>query len=111
LNDLEELMCEKRAKGVNSVAQGEGFHQCLQIFIIRYADDHVIVSQNKADLQNSLDSFGKYCLQWKLTVNVSKIKILLMVTRKKNYIIKSLINGQELLKVNEYKYLGIQYVS
>lgn len=110
LNDLEEFLCEKRAKGVNSVAQCEGFYQFLQIFIILYADDTVIVSENETDLQNSLNIFEKYCLKWKLTVNVSKTKILLVGTRKKNYNIKFLFNGQELEIVNEYKYLGI-YVS
>ena len=44
-----------------------------------FADDTVIFGNSKEDLQLSLNVFGKYCDDWKLTVNISKTKVMVFL--------------------------------
>lgn len=42
-----------------------------------YADDlHVVLSDDQKGLQNKLDILNKYCKDWCLEINTSKIKLL-----------------------------------
>lgn len=65
-------------------------HIYMKLCILLYADDTVIFSDNQEDLQNALNVFKKYCDTWKLTVNVSKTKVMLIV--KVNQKIKNNMN-------------------
>ena len=47
----------------------------LKLFVIMYADDTVIMSETKEDLQKQLNVFSEYCKYWQLKVNVEKNKI------------------------------------
>ena len=38
----------------------------LKLFVILYADDTVIMSETKEDLQKQLDVFSEYCKFWQL---------------------------------------------
>ena len=49
----------------------------LNIFLLLYADDTVIFSDNELDMQQALNVFEKYCSEWKLTVNTAKTKIMI----------------------------------
>ena len=40
-----------------------------------YADDCVIMAESAEELQNALNEFQMYCVEWKLKVNVDKTKI------------------------------------
>ena len=48
-----------------------------KLFVILYADDTVILSENKDGLQKALDIFESYCEIWKLQVNVNKTKVMI----------------------------------
>jgi hypothetical protein len=48
-----------------------------KLFVILYADDTVILSENKDGLQKALDIFESYCEIWKLQVNVNKTKVMM----------------------------------
>ena len=52
----------------------------LKLFVLQYADDTVIVSETAEDLQNALNIYEQYCNIWKLTVNTSKTKVLIINT-------------------------------
>lgn len=82
----------------------------MKIFILLYADDTVIFSNTQQDLQKALQVFENYCDKWRLTVNVSKTKILIISRGRPNKHFKFFFNKTELEIVNEYKYLGI-YIS
>lgn len=49
----------------------------LEMFILFYADGTVILAESANDLQFALNELYKYCDIWKLTVNISKTKIVL----------------------------------
>ena len=49
----------------------------LKLFVLLYADDSVILAENDPDLHMVLDSVHEYCTTYKLTVNISKTKIMI----------------------------------
>ena len=54
--------------------QNDEFTIFLILFVILYADDTIIVSDNAKEFQ---DTFNEYCKQWKLKINISKTKIII----------------------------------
>ena len=65
----------------------------LKLFILLFADDTVLFSNNMSDLQTTLKIFESYCRTWKLTVNTNKTKIIIfsggrMPKKIKNFISK-----------------------
>ena len=64
VNDLTETLVDGGIEGVSI----DNFKLCLLL----YADDSIIISSNKEELQNSLDILHDYCQKWHLYVNVQK---------------------------------------
>ena len=72
LNDIEETFVNSGLEGIDI--------DMFKMFMLLYADDIVIFANSAEELQQSLDVLLNYCNRWKLTVNVSKTKV--MVFRK-----------------------------
>lgn len=85
LNDLEHFFLSNKADGISCEAQDNRIYAYLKFFIILFADDTVLFSNTKEDLQYMLDIFERYCDTWKLTVNISKTKMLVAGRYPKNY--------------------------
>ena len=67
-------------KGVLCASSGE-FEQAqilLKLFTLLYADDTILITDSAEDLQNGLNIFHLYCNQWKLKINTSKTKIVIL---------------------------------
>jgi hypothetical protein len=45
-----------------------------KIFLLLYADDTVLMSENINGMQTMLNIFSEYCNTWKLQVNIAKTK-------------------------------------
>ena len=56
-------------QGINGVTVDD-----LKLLLLLYADDAILVSDNRVDLQNSLGVIFDYCTKWKLSVNLQKLK-------------------------------------
>lgn len=83
-------------------------HNFLKIFLLLYADDTVLLSESEHDLQNLLNVYSNYCDEWKLTVNISKSKVMVFSKgRPATYNFK--YKNECLDVVSEYKYLGILF--
>ena len=67
VNDLRETLEEK---GVDGVTVGD-----LKLCLLLYADDSILMSNSREDLQDSLDYVHDYCQRWRLYVNVAKTKV------------------------------------
>ena len=81
----------------------------LKLFALLYADDTVIISDNKNDFQEALNAFSMYCRKWKLKINESKSNIIIFGTvRNRNRLIFA-INNQPINIVNSFKYLGLDF--
>ena len=80
----------------------------INIILLLFADDMVIVGNSPEDLQRSLDMLHNYCLNWGLTVNTLKTKI---VGFRKTGRIKAdenwTYNGEQIEAVNDFNYLGV----
>ena len=107
LNDLESFLRDNNVNGIIAESSYDEIINYLKLFILLYADDTVIFSDNEKDFQHALDVFEIYCDHWKLKINISKTKV--MVIAKGNSRISTRFNiGNNILEyVNCYKYLGI----
>lgn len=77
------------------------------MFIILYADDTVILANNSKDLQKNLQLFENYCETWKLTVNVSKTKVMVFGSRGNTFQNQFKWKNEIIEVVVSYKYLGL----
>ncbi len=81
----------------------------------------MLIAENESDLQNLVSVFGSVCKRRKLTVNVSKCKVM-VCERSRSEVVdfvcsyrvgiecekecKIILNGEAMEEVNEFKYLG-----
>ena len=82
----------------------------INIILLLFADDMVIVGNSPEDLQNSLNLLFQYCSDWGLTVNTQKTKI--VVFRKRGQIREGeswTYNNEQHEVVNDFNYLGIVF--
>ena len=48
----------------------------LKLFVLLYADDTIILAENEIELQLALNKVYEYCMMFKLSVNITKTKII-----------------------------------
>ena len=104
LNDIEETFVNSGLEGIDI--------DMFKMFMLLYADDIVIFANSAEELQQSLDVLLNYCNRWKLTVNVSKTKV--MVFRKGGMLPRNMAffyNGERIEIVKEFKYLGMVFTT
>ena len=100
LNDFENAFIRSNCQDISL--------QEVSLFLMLYADDMVLFSDSPEGLQKMLDVLYSYCNDWKLSVNVSKTKI--VVFRKSGRLnpnIKWFYNDEEVEAVNQFTYLGL----
>ena len=77
-----------------------------------YADDLIILSRSKVDLQNCLNTLYSFSTSWMLDINSKKTKIMIFQKRaKKNSDLEFHIGKQNINIVHEYTYLGTRISS
>jgi hypothetical protein len=86
LNDLEEYLSENYINHLEFLNENciQYIGMYLKLFLLLYADDTVIFAESTEDLQAALNIFEEYCSEWKLSINVSKTKIVAFSKRKYN---------------------------
>ena len=66
------------------------------------------MSESSNGLQNALNTYNDYCKEWKLTVNITKSKVVIFAKgRQARY--SFVLDDQTLDIENEYKYLGVLF--
>ncbi|XP_059221854.1 uncharacterized protein LOC131996302 [Stomoxys calcitrans] len=96
INDLYEYL------------EGGIFVENLNLRLLLYADDIVLLADDVHVLQNMIHNLEIYCNTWNLEVNLSKSEI--MVFRNGGRLAKHekwKFNGNVIKITNEYKYLGV----
>ena len=82
--------------------------QTLNLFLLMYADDMVVLAESPEGLQQMLDLLLIYTRKWDLTVNTDKTKVLVF---RNGGILKDnevwFYDGMKLEIVNEFNYLGM----
>lgn len=81
----------------------------VAIKLLMYADDIVLFAESPTSLQRMINRLHEYCLQWSLTVNLSKTKVMVFRNGRGRYAQseKWFWSGNEIEKVSQYKYLGV----
>ena len=81
----------------------------LRLWVLLYADDTIILSKNTGDLQKALNALAVYCEQLKITVNVSKTKIIILSRGKIRNNPMFRRNTEMIAVVDEFVYLGTTF--
>ena len=84
----------------------------VELLILLFADDVILMSASQAGLQKQLDCLQEACEERNLEVNCHKTKILIF--RKGGYVKKCekwFIYGKKLEIVNSYEYLGFLFTT
>ena len=84
LNDLVEFISHAY-DGLTNVYNAthifldtEGISVYLKLYLLLYADDTIILAASHVELQAALNTMYLYCKSWKLEVNASKKKIVIL---------------------------------
>ena len=109
LNDLETFLHQNNVSPIRLNVNNEEIMIFLKLFLLLYADDTVLFSDNEIDMQQALSVFETYCKEWKLTVNTEKTKIVIFGQGRKTNAYHFTINMKEIEITKDYKYLGILF--
>jgi hypothetical protein len=78
----------------------------IQISIIMYADDVIILSPTKSGIDEMLKKVLQYMTSWKIQINKKKTNFII-ISKQTAGKVKILFDGEELEQVRELKYLGV----
>ena len=78
----------------------DGINAMLTSFVLLYADDIVILTENERDMPRNLDILNEYCICNKLKVNISKTNKMVFVRTTFKFV------NTDFDQVEEYLYLG-----
>jgi hypothetical protein len=82
----------------------------LKIFLVLFADDTVLMSENIDGMQKMLNVFSEYCNTWKLQVNIAKTKAVnIFLKSKVTQNARFLSDNKEFDICESYDYLGILF--
>ncbi len=71
MNDLDTYLRQNN-RGLDVSMQCDDFSIFLKLFVLLYADDTIIVSEDPTSFQQLLNDFSEYCKIWKLDINMNK---------------------------------------
>jgi len=116
LNDIENFFMDRDSPNLSYIENLNNncdatLDELLNMFIILYADDTVILAEDEKALQEQLNLLCEYCTQNSLSVNIDKTKIMVFA-RSKCRIKKlpSFTYGEIVLElVEDYLYLGVKF--
>ena len=114
LNDMETFFTEQKWNTLKFIDKlytdsHDEVTGMLNLFVLMYADDTVIMAENEHDMQRNLNLLNDYCNCNKLKVNISKTKIMVFARSKTrlNNIPTFKFGNIYLEQVDDYIYLGI----
>lgn len=108
VNDIEDNMLNSNCNYIDF--NDAIVNTYLNLFILMYADDTVILCDSEDGMKRALLALENYCNAWKLQLNCNKTKIVIFSRGKVNmerYDFKFGTGNIEV--VSEYKYLGLTF--
>ena len=82
----------------------------VNVTLLLYADDIVILSENEADIQSLLNETEKWCYQWRMKINSEKTQIVHFRPKRTSKTKEVFRLGKvELQVVSSYRYLGCTF--
>lgn len=82
----------------------------MNLSILLYADDIVLIAENEVSLQNMLDIMSSWCSKWRLTINSEKTQVVHFRKKSDSQSNYTFQFGSVPLKfICYYKYLGFVF--
>jgi hypothetical protein len=85
----------------------ENLNVYMKLFLLLYADDTVIFAESQQELQRILKLFEHYCNIWKLKINVSKTKIVVISKKKSNQNFSYEMFGEKISQQDDYNFVQV----
>jgi hypothetical protein len=106
INELDTVISSSCGRGIQMTPD------LLELFLLLFADDVVLFSDSVWGLQNQLNILQEYCNNWKMSVNMSKTKIIVFRRGGRlSQFEKWTYGGKQLEVVSKYNYLGFTLTS
>ena len=112
LNDFELFLSKRYAgmtffsKKANELMSDDDVEYFVRLFTLLYADDTIVLAETASELQKALDAVHDYCLQWSLTVNTAKTKVVVFSRGKIRKLPHFTFGSKQIEIVDDYIYLG-----
>jgi hypothetical protein len=108
-NNLEDFLENHNVTGLFTISQDieNIMNVYMNIFLLLYADDTVLMAETPEDLQKQLNIFHDYCLAWKLKANIDKTKIVCFINGRLPQNLQFTYSNSEIEIVKEFNYLGL----
>ena len=110
--ELFKIFIHDLSSKLNDILKDSPLLNKIHVNHLFWADDLVLLSLNEETLQLLIDVLSKHCIQWGLTVNLKKTKI--MIFNKAGRLIKPkqniMLNNIPVETTASYCYLGIVFV-
>ena len=81
----------------------------IKLFVILYADDTILLSDNAKQFQEALNIFYEYCKNWKLKINIKNTKIMIFGDYSRTRAVSFSIAGAEIEIVKSFKYFRVLF--
>jgi hypothetical protein len=94
---IEELENSELGTNVNGMCTG----------VIMYADDLVVMSDNKQKLQEMLYIVESYCKKWEIKINANKTQFIKLGSYDRESRVPLQLDNQRIERVQKFKYLGV----
>jgi hypothetical protein len=82
----------------------------LRVTVLLFADDMVLLAESEEELEKMVGKVKEYCEEWRLQVNVSKTKVM-VVSKDGEKVASVRYRDEELECVKQYVYLGTLFSS
>ena len=107
LNDFNNLIRTGFEGICLNALQIEELTTVLVMYSLLFADDTLLLGETEDDMQRALDATMKYCIQNKMTKNVSKTKYMICSRGKIRKQSNLYINRTAIEGVDTFCYLGV----
>lgn len=112
LNDFE-LCISRKSAGLSYIdaetirlLSDNDIETHLRLFVLLYADDTILLCESAEELQKALLALDEFCLEWSLTVNISKTNVIIFSRGKVQKNPEFKVKDSNLQVVDCYTYLG-----
>ena len=103
--DLEEFLIKRGVRGI-------AISSLVDILILAYADDLIILVDNASGMMRALKVLKEYCEENNLVINTSKTKIMVFKRGGRDKKVPNFYFGKELIEVvKSYEYLGVKFTN
>ena len=114
LNDFETSLSSKYSGlttigDLSQILSTENIEFFLNMYVLLYADDTLVLAESPQDMQLALDEVGVYCNKWGLSINKTKTKVVIFSRGKIKTQYNFKIGNIDVSQSSDYEYLGILF--